>query len=150
LPRARRRPVRAERRKTAHVFGAVSLEKRPRFQYSFAEVFNGRTYLAFLQKVVRFSRQKIFMIIDNGPCHNLDERGRQWLTANRHRIELCRLPPYSPELNGIEGVWKETKKRTTHNRFYRTVDERDAALIHTFETFRAKPALVAGYVARFL
>ena len=30
-------------RKTAHVFGAVSLEKKPRFIYDFADVFNGAT-----------------------------------------------------------------------------------------------------------
>lgn len=137
-------------RKTAHVFGAISLEQHPVFKYSFADVFNGRTYLEFLKAVVRGARRKIFMIIDNGPCHNLDDEGRLWLAANRHRVELCRLPPYSPELNAIEGVWKETKKRTTHNRFFRSVDERDAALITTFERFRAKPASIAGHVARFL
>ena len=70
--------------------------------------------------------------------------------ANRNRIELFRLPPYSPELNPIEGVWKETKKRTTHNRFFRTTEERDAALIATFAEFDAQPSLIAGQVARFL
>jgi hypothetical protein len=53
-------------------------------------------------------------------------------------------------LNGIEGVWKVTKKTTTHNRFYRTIHERDAALVSTFETFKAYPELIAGHVARFL
>ena len=43
-----------------------------------------------------------------------------------------------------------TKKRTTHNRFYRTIDERDAALVDTFETFKAYPEMVAGHVARFV
>jgi len=47
------------------------------------------------------------------------------------------LPPYSPEFNPIEGVWKVTKKRTTHNRFYKTTEERDAALCSTFDTFKA-------------
>jgi hypothetical protein len=47
-------------------------------------------------------------------------------------------------------VWKVTKRRTTHNRFYATVDERDAALVSTFETFKAYPHLIAGHVARFL
>ena len=79
-----------------------------------------------------------------GTCHNLKEDGRAWLAANRHRIELHRLPPYSPEYNGIEGVWKTTKKKTTHNRFYATVDDRDAALCSTFETFKAQPSLIAG------
>ena len=138
-------------RKTAHVFGAVTVEERPRFLYQFALVFNGDTFLLFLKDVVRRSRRrKIFLIIDNGPCHNLKEDGRAWLASNRHRIELHRLPPYSPEYNGIEGVWKTTKKKTTHNRFYATVEDRDAALCSTFEAFKAKPALIAGHVARFL
>ena len=138
-------------RKTAHVYGAVSIERRPRFLYQFAEVFNGATFLGFLKELVRRSRRrKVFLIIDNGPCHNLGEAGRAWLDTHRHRVELFRLPPYSPELNGIEGVWKVTKKRTTHNRFYPTTDARDAALVSTFETFKAYPSLVAGHVERFL
>jgi transposase len=135
-------------RKTAHVFGVITLEERPRFLYQFAPVFNGFTFLSFLKEVVR--RRKTFLIIDNGPCHNLDEAGKLWLASHRHRIELFRLPPYSPEFNPIEGVWKVTKKRTTHNRFYKTTDERDAALRATFATFQAKPSLIANQVARFL
>jgi transposase len=138
-------------RKTAHVFGAVSIERRPRFLYWFAKVFNGRTFLGFLKELVlRSRRRKVFLIIDNGPCHQLDAAGQRWLAEHRHRVELFRLPSYSPELNGIEGVWKVAKKTTTHNRFYRTVHERDAALTSTFETFKAYPEMIAGHVARFL
>ena len=137
-------------RKTAHVFGAISLEETPRFVYDFASVFNGQTFLAFLKLVVRRSRRKVFLVIDNAPCHNLQADGKEWLAKNRHRIELFRLPPYSPEYNPIEGVWKQTKKRTTHNTFYRTTQERDAALTATFEEFRQRPSLIAGQVARFL
>jgi transposase len=137
-------------RKTAHVFGALSLESKPRFHYAFADVFNGTTFHDFLQQLVHYSRRKIFLIIDNGPCHNLKAEGKQWLRDNRHRIELFRLPPYSPNLNPIEGAWKETKKRTTHNRFFRNTFERDMALCATFDAFVTRPALLAGQVARFL
>jgi transposase len=137
-------------RKTAHVFGAISLEEKPRFQYRFETVFNAQTFLDFLKQLVCRSRRKIFLIVDNGPCHNLDEKGRAWLAANARRIELFRLPPYSPEFNPIEGVWKQAKKRTTHNTFYRTTDERDAALTATFNCFQARPSLIAPQVARFL
>jgi len=138
-------------RKSAHVYGAVAIEPRPYFVYQFADVFNGSTFLHFLKELVRrCPRRKVFLIIDNGPCHCLEEDGQQWLADHRHRVELFRLPTYSPELNGIEGVWKVTKKTTTHNRFYRTVDERDAALVGTFETFKAYPDMIAGHVARFL
>lgn len=136
-------------RKTAHVLGIITLEQRPRFLYQFAPVFNGGTFLAFLKGVVRRSR-KTFLTIDNGQCRNLDAVSERWLAAPRHRIELFRLPPYSPELNPIGGIWKVTKKRTTHNRFYKTTDERDAARVTTFTTFQATPVLVANDVARFL
>ena len=125
-------------------------EEKPRFQFQFAPVFNGQTFWAFLKLLVRRSRRKIFLIIDNGPCHNLDDEGKAWLAANRARIELSRLPPYSPEFNPIEGVWKQSKKWTTHNTFYRTTTERDAALTATFSGFQARPSLIAGQVARFL
>jgi len=137
-------------RKTAHVFGAVSLQANPRFHHMFASVFNGDTFFAFLKKLVGTTQRKIFLIIDNGPCHNLQVEGVEWLHTNRHLIELHRLPAYSPNLNPIEGVWKETKKCTTHNRFFKTTDERDMALRSTFRRFDTTPAMLAGQVARFL
>jgi hypothetical protein len=42
-------------------------------------------------------------------------------------------------------VWKTTRRDTTHNRFFPTVETRDA----TFAEFRRRPSLVAGHVARF-
>lgn len=137
-------------RKTAHVYGALTLEARPKFAHLFAPVFNGSTFLIFLKQLVRRTRRKIFLIVDNGPCHNLDADGKTWLATHGHRIQLFRLPPYSPNLNPIEGAWKVTKKRTTHNRFFRTTDERDTALLATFGEFARVPRLLAGYIARFL
>ena len=46
-------------RKTAHVFGIVTLEQRPEFVYQFAPVFNGATFLDFLKKLVRNRRRKV-------------------------------------------------------------------------------------------
>ncbi len=136
-------------RKTAHLFGALRTDDAD-FTYAFAKVFNGETFWRFLEQLVRkYDGQKIFLIIDNGPCHNLCEAGKRWLETNGDRLELHRLPPYSPELNPMEPVWKVTRKMTTHNRFYETTTERDAALRTTFTTFQRRPALIAAHVARF-
>jgi hypothetical protein len=136
-------------RKTAHVFGAISLEAGE-LSYRFAPVFNGHTFHEFLvQLVAHYAPHKLFLVIDNGPCHWLDDAGKAWLAQNGDLIELHRLPPYSPEFNPQEGVWKATRKRVTHNRFFATVQERDAALTEAFEMFRAVPELIAAHVARF-
>jgi transposase len=136
-------------RKTAHIYGAVSVEEKARFTYRFEPVFNAQSYLRFLKQLVTvFKGKKIFLITDNGPCHNLDDVGKAWLGENHHRIELNRLPPYSPEFNPMEPVWKTTRKMTTHNRFYRTTDERDGSLKKTFRTFQRRPALIQAHVER--
>lgn len=136
-------------RKTAHVYGAVSLEEAA-FSYLFAAVFNGETFYAFLRRLVaRFAPRKIFLIIDNAPYHWLDEAGRKWLKKSSSKIELCRLPSYSPEFNPMEPIWKVTRKRTTHNRFYSTPQERDGALRKTFGAFQKQPGLIEPHVIRF-
>lgn len=137
-------------RKTAHVFGAVTLEEEPAFTHRFSEIFNGHTFHEFLLHLVaQHAPRKVFLIIDNGPCHWLDDAGKAWLAASGDKIELHRLPPYSPDYNPMEGVWKVTRKLATHNRYYLTTAERDAALEATFERFRQCPRLVANQVARY-
>lgn len=136
-------------RKTAHVFAAVSLGGAA-FVYRFADVFNGYTFYDFLKQIVaRFAPRKAFLIIDNAPYHNLKTEGKAWLKENRDVIELFRLPSYSPEFMPVEGIWKKTRKLTTHNRFYATVADRDTALRKTFSKFQRRPALIAPCVARF-
>jgi hypothetical protein len=136
-------------RKTAHVYGAVALDDA-HFTFRFADVFNGHTFHEFLEQLVAgYAPRKVFLIIDNGPCHWLDQAGKDWLAKNKRRIELHRLPPYSPEFNPTEGVWKATRKFTTHNRFYRTVEQRDAALTETFQGFQSDPQRIAPQVARY-
>jgi hypothetical protein len=49
-------------RKTAHIFGMVTLEARPWFLHQFAPVFNGSTFLDFLKEIVRRSRRKVFLV----------------------------------------------------------------------------------------
>ena len=77
------------------------------------------------------------------------DAGKAWLGKHSDAIQLHRLPPYSPEFNPTEGVWKTTRKLVTHNRFFPTVQERDGALTEAFEQFRAKPDMIAGHVARY-
>ena len=134
-------------RKTAHVFGAVALDDAD-FTFLFADVFNGSTFHEFLRKVVdKYAPRKVFMVIDNAPSHWLDDAGKVWLKANPDKVELHRLPPYSPEFMPQQGVWKATRKLATHNRFYATTVERDAALTEAFQRFETEPSLIDAHVA---
>jgi len=113
-------------------------------------VFNGATFFEFLRQLVaRYDGRKVFLVVDNGSCHQLEDDGKRWLRENRHRIEIHRLPPYSPEFMPMEGVWKTTRKLTTHNAFFVTPNQRDAKLTQTFNLFQRRPKVIAAHVARF-
>ena len=40
------------------------------------------------------------------------------LAGIREKMEYVSLPPYSPDLNPIEQVWRKTRREKTHNRYF--------------------------------
>ena len=57
------------------------------------------------------------LIIDNAGWHRSNDLN---VPTN---ITLVPLPPYSPELNPMEGVWEWIKQRHLSNRCYKNYDE---------------------------
>lgn len=85
----------------------------------------GGTFFEFLRQLVaRNDGRKVSLIIDNGSCHQFEDDGKCWLRENKHRIELHRLPPYSPEFMPMEAVRKTTCELATHNAFFVTLGYR--------------------------
>jgi putative transposase len=76
--------------------------------------------IEFLRKMSKENRGKgILMVLDNYKSHKAKEVTKE---AGRLRIELVFLPPYSPDLNPIEYVWKSIK-RVISATFIRHIDD---------------------------
>ena len=89
--------------------------------------YNAEVFLKFLQNVIKqYTTGKIVMILDNSRIHHA-KLLKPFLEENGHRLSLVFLPPYSPRLNLIEGLWKWLKSEVINNVFYASVKEiRDA------------------------
>jgi transposase len=70
--------------------------------------FNGAIFLEFLLLLIKYKKQKIFLVVDGHPAHKT-KIIKAWLKENKNRIELFFLPPYSPELNAQEYVNQDLK-----------------------------------------
>jgi putative transposase len=70
----------------------------------------------------RYPDGKTVLILDNARIHHAKLLG-PFLEENRERLMLMFLPPYSPNLNPIEGLWKWMKEKVIYNVFYKTVPE---------------------------
>lgn len=87
------------------------------------EQYTAETFLRFLKKVVdEYPTGTIVMILDNARIHHA-KLLIPFLSEMEDRLELVFLPPYSPQLNAVEGLWKWLKSVVINNVFYHTVTE---------------------------
>jgi transposase len=136
-------------RKSLKVMGAVTMGNDPKFHFRFVPWFNTTTFLTFLDQLLsKYKGRKIHLILDNAKYHKGPEV-RKWLEGKEDRIELHYLPPYSPEFNATEYVWKETRRKTTHNRFFNTLSEFKERLFRRFNRFQGNPASLRSVLASF-
>jgi transposase len=93
-----------------------------------SETINAEEVLVFLKKIEAFypEKQKIHIILDNARYYR-NEKVTEYLKTSR--IVFMFLPPYSPNLNLIERLWKFMRKNVINNRYYEKFDEFRRALI---------------------
>ena len=135
-------------RESIKAFGAVSIEEIPHFHFRFAEVFNACTFLDFLKQLVRQYDRKIFLVVDNVRYH-FALLIQDWLKENTKKIELIFLPPYSPELNAQEYVWRATRRKSTHNHHFSGKEELKQTLFRRFNRFQGNPKSLSTTIAPF-
>lgn len=87
------------------------------------ETYDAVVFLEFLHKVLAYYPSgKIVMILDNARIHHA-KLLHPFLQANQSRLELVFLPPYSPQLNLMEGLWKWLKESVINNVFFPNVQK---------------------------
>lgn len=112
-------------RESTGYFGAVRLRDGKFVYQREDESFNGETFFTFLKKVRRVggrSGRKVVMVLDNARYHHA-KLHREWREAQAPKFVLAYLPPYSPEINMIERVWKLTRRRCMHNQYFAALED---------------------------
>jgi len=85
--------------------------------------YDAEVFLMFLRNALNlYPTGKIVMILDNSRIHHA-KLLEPFLLEHKHRLELVFLPPYSPKLNLIEGLWEWLKSEIINNVFYTSVKE---------------------------
>ncbi|GMU03742.1 hypothetical protein KH5H1_78700 [Corallococcus caeni] len=111
------------------------LSKTKRMQVAFAHhlLDVARTYPAD-------AYPEVILVIDNAPWH----RGRpvDWALGRYPHLTLYRLPPYSPQLQPIERLWRPLRQRATHNVLFDEMTELQNALRSGLGYYRARPQAV--------
>ena len=101
--------------------------------------YDAEVFLQFLKNTLsQYTTGKIVMVLDNARIHHA-KLIQPFLEENKHRLTLMFLPPYSPNLNLIEGLWGWLKSNVVNNVFFSKVDEIRVAVNSFLDTINKVP-----------
>jgi transposase len=112
------------------VFGALDYASGQIIS-SRSEQKGGDAFMAFLEQVAQAvpASEPMVLVLDNAGYHKSHEL-RAWWQQHADRFQPFWLPPYAPQLNLIERVWRYVKQKLACHRWWNDLDR----LIQATET----------------
>ena len=92
-------PVETKRQRV-NMISAVNSQGHVRYML-YQETMNQQRLIRFMERLVRTSQRKVFLILDNLKVHH-GKLVAAWLKNHAEKIEVFFLPPYAPEYNPDE------------------------------------------------
>jgi transposase len=112
-------------RKSVGYFGAVRLRDGLFVAMREMNKFNAQSFHDFMKKLLEVGStegRNMVLITDNAKYHHA-KLHKEWRKEQANRFALDFLPPYSPDLNPVERVWKLVRRNCLHNRYFHTLKE---------------------------
>jgi transposase len=103
------------------------------------QTLNAESTIHFFKNIEKAypTMKKVHVFCDNAPYYR-NARVRQYLETSK--ISLHFLPPYSPNLNPIERLWKWMKERVIYNTYYSDFEDFRLSVLGFFKTLASLDA----------
>jgi transposase len=100
---------------------------------------NAQQFCEFLRQLLEiYSERRLALVIDNASYHRT-KAVRSLLDDHSDHVFVIWLPPYSPELNLIEGLWGDLKRSALNNYFFSEIESLEAAIHEAFGELQQNP-----------
>jgi transposase len=93
------------------LISAVTARGHMRFMIKEKGGVNADVFIEFLKRLLAGSKHTIFLIVDRGPAHRA-KKTKAFVESLGGALRLFYLPPYAPDRNPDELVWKHLKADT--------------------------------------
>ena len=132
-------------RKMLMMVSAISPRGQLRFHLHEGS-FKARHFIAFCRQLLADIEGKVFLIVDRSSVHTAKET-KEFVASTGGRLELFFLPPYSPELNPDEWVWKNVKHDQIGRKSVRNFGELKNTAESALRRLQKTPRIVLGFFA---
>jgi len=126
-----------------NMISAVSNRGEVRFMIYEGKM-NQQLFIEFLKRLVKSSKKKTFLILDNLSVHH-GKLVKEWVSLNKDSIELFFIPSYSPELNPDEYLNRDLKKNVNASRIPRDIPELKKNLLSFMRKLQKSHSRVLKY-----
>jgi transposase len=132
-------------RKSVMMISAISPRGELRFHIHEGS-FRAANFIDFCKQLMRDVDSDIFLIVDGSSVHTAREV-KEFVKSTGGKLQLFFLPPYSPELNPDEWVWKNVKHDTVGRSGVRSKDDLKAIATSALRHLQKVPRKVRGFFA---
>lgn len=113
-----------------------------------AECCNAETFQQFLTYVLKeYKNKHVVLVLDNARYHHA-KLLKSFLRKNNRRLPLLFSPPYSPNLNMIERIWKVMKENVLANCYHETMDHLMDSIYQFIESIDKNPEGILSRIQR--
>jgi transposase len=136
------------KRKGYKVFGAIAYCSGRLFSQGIEDRCNSASYQTFLQMLLDYTQAHVFLIHDGARYHT-SAATQAFLLAHSDRLTAYPLPSYAPDDNPIAYLWKTTKQRATHHKYFKEFATLTVSVDKALAYFATHPDEVLGLFGRY-
>jgi transposase len=126
------------------LISAVTSRGHMRFMIKPTGGVNADVFIEFLRRLLIGSKNRIFLIVDRGPAH-VAKKTRAFVASLGGWLRLFYLPPYSPDKNPDELVWKHLKADTVGRTSITSFDDFKEKVRSSMLSLQRSPAKIRAF-----
>jgi transposase len=105
---------------------------------------NADVFIEFLKRLIAGAKRAIFLIVDRGPAH-VAKKTKAFVESLNGSLRLFYLPPYSPDRNPDELVWKHLKADTVGRMAVTNRDDFKSKVRSSMRQLQNNPAKIRAF-----
>jgi transposase len=126
------------------LISAVTSRGHMRFMIKETGGVNAEVFIEFLRRLMIGSKNRIFIIVDRGSAH-VAKKTKAFVASLAGQLRLFYLPPYSPDRNPDELVWKHLKADTVGRTSITSLDDFKDKVRSSMLSLQRSPAKIRAF-----
>lgn len=131
-------------RHSLSLISAITSKGHMRFMVKDKGGVNADVFIEFLQRLLVGATRTIFLIVDRGPAHRA-KKTKAFVATLGGKLRLFYLPPYSPDRNPDELVWKHLKADTVGRMVVTDKADFKSKVLSSMRSLQKSPAKIRAF-----